>query len=135
MGLVPATFFGLTFFGWAILLVALLGSGLIFYISKKRLKLINDERIKGGLPTITWREIWIEVKDYEKRAMTDLLDKLSEDFHEIIVHRDNDTVEIKGNNYNIHDLKYVVKKNGAESIVKSSWNPFRNVVVYNVITP
>jgi hypothetical protein len=45
MGLVPATFFGLTFFGWAIL-VALLGSGLIFYISKKRLKLINDERIK-----------------------------------------------------------------------------------------
>ncbi len=133
MGLVPATFLGLTAFGWAVLLLVLLSSGFIFYFLKKKLKLINSERLKGGLPSITWREILNEVKDYEKRAMTDLLRKLSEELHDVIVLKASDTVEINGKKYNIQDLKYLVKKDGTEHIFKSSIIPFKKSVVFTVI--
>lgn len=135
LGLAPATFLGLTFVSWAIVASTVLlisGSGLIFLFARKKLQLINDERRKGDLPDITWREILEEVQSYEKRAMTDLLEKLAEQSKAIIVFRENGAVEIKNVIYSIRDLKYVVEKNGAERIVKSSMIPFRRIVVYTI---
>lgn len=64
--------------------------------------------------------------------MTDILVKLAKECQDVNFIKESDTVEIKGINYNIRDLKYVVEKNGAERIVKSSMIPFRRIVVYTV---
>jgi hypothetical protein len=135
LGLAPATLLGLTFFSWAIVASALLvisGSGLIYFFAREKLQLINDERSKGGLSDTTWREILKEVQNYEKQAMTDILKKLGEEGGGIVVHRDGDMVEIKGVNYGIRDLKYIIEKDGAEVIVKPSFISFKYRVVCTV---
>ena len=135
LGLAPATVLGLTFVSWAVIASTILiisGSGLIYFVARRKLQLINDERRKGGLSDTTWREILEEAQNYEKQAMTDLLEKLGKESKDIVVRRDSETVEIIGVNYSIRDLKYVVEKNGAERIVKSSLIPFRRIVVYSV---
>ncbi|WP_082879814.1 hypothetical protein [Methylomonas methanica] len=135
IGLAPATFLGLTLASWAVISSTVLiisGSGLIYFVGRRKLQLINDERRKGCLKDTTWREILEEVQDYEKQAMTALLEKLGEESKDIFVRRESETVEIKDVNYSIRDLKYVVEKNGAARIVKSSLIPFRRLVVYTV---
>jgi len=135
LGLAPATFLGLTFASWAIAASGALiisGSGLVYFVARKKLQLINDERRKGGLVDTNWREILEDARNYEKQAMFDVLEKLGEESKDIIVHRQSESVEIKGVSYSIGDLKYVVEKNGAERIVKSSLIPFRRIVVYRV---
>ena len=135
LGLAPATFLGLTFVSWAVVasvILLLSGSGLIYFVARRKLQLINFERRKGDLPNTTWREILEEAQNYEKQAMIDILIKLDEECKDVIFLRESETVEIKGVNYNIRDLKYVVEKNGSERIVKSSLIPFRRIVVYTV---
>jgi len=137
LGLAPVTFLGLTFVSWAAVASAIVmffgsGSGLIYFVARRKLQLINDERRKGDLPITTWREILEEAKNYEKQAMLDILAKLDEECKDISFLRESEAVEIKGVNYNIRDLKYVVEKNGVERIVKSSKIPFRRIVIYTV---
>jgi hypothetical protein len=135
IGLAPATFLGLTFISWAAVASAILifsSSGLIYFVARRKLQLINVERRKGDLPDTTWREILKETQNYEKQAMIDILEELAEECKDVIFFKESETVKIKGVNYNIRDLKYVVEKNGAERIVKSSWIPFRRIVVYTV---
>lgn len=135
LGLAPATFLGLTFVSWALVASVILifsGSGFIYFFSRKKLQLINVERRKGGLANTTWREILKEAQNFEKQAMIDILVELDEECEDVIFLKESDTVEIKGVNYKIRDLKYVVEKNGAERIVKSSLIPFRRIVVYTV---
>lgn len=113
LGLAPATFLGLTFASWAIVTSGALiiaGSGLVYFVARKKLQLINDERRKGGLADTNWREILEDVRNYEKQAMFDVLEKLGEESKDIIVHRQSESVEIKGVSYSIGDLKYVVEK-------------------------
>lgn len=135
LGLAPATFLGLTFVSWAVVSSVILifsSSGLIYFVARKKLKLINDERRKGDLPNTTWREILEEARNYEKQAMIDILEKLDEECKDVSFLRESETVEIKGVDYNIRDLKYVIEKNGEERIVKSSKIPFRRIVIYTV---
>jgi hypothetical protein len=135
LGLAPATFLGLTFISWAIAASAILifsSSGLIYFVARNKLQMINVERKKGGLQYTTWQEIINEVKNYEKQAMIDILAKLNEECNDVIFLKESETVEIKSVNYKIRDLKYVVEKTGVERIVKSSWIPFRRIVVYTV---
>lgn len=135
IGLAPATFLGLTFISWAAVASAILifsSSGLIYFVARRKLQLINVERRKGDLPDTTWREILKETQNYEKQAMIDILEELAEECKDVIFFKESETVKIKVVNYNIRDLKYVVEKNGAERIVKSSWIPFRRIVVYTV---
>jgi len=137
LGLAPVTFLGLTFVSWAAVASAIVmffgsGSGLIYFVARRKLQLINDERRKGDLPNTTWREILEEAQNYEKQAMLDILAKLGEECKDISFLRESEAVEIKGVNYNIRDLKYVVEKNGVERIVKSSKIPFRRIVIYTV---
>lgn len=144
LGLAPATFLGLTFVSWAVVafvIMIFLGSSLIYFVGQGTLQLINIERMKGGLPNTTWREILEEAQNYEKQAMIDILAELdrkcmdvvflrkSED---VIFLRESETGEIYAVTYKIGSLKYVVEKNGVERIVKSSWIPFRRIVVYTV---
>ena len=102
-GLLPATFLGLAFASWAVIAatVVFIISGFGVTVARKKLQLINDERRKGRLSDITWREILEEVQNYEKQAMTDLLEKLGEVSKDIVVRRESETVEIKGVNYSI----------------------------------
>lgn len=135
LGLAPATFLGLTFVSWAVVASAILifsGSFLIYFVARRKLQLINVERRKGDLPDTTWRKILKEAQNYEKQAMIDVMAELDEERKDVILLRESEAVEIKGGNYNIRDLKYVVEKNGAERIVKSSLIPFRRNVVYTV---
>ena len=131
----PASFLGLTFVSWAVVasgIVIFSGSGLIYFVGRRKLQLINVERRKGNLPDTTWREILKETQNYEKQAMIGILAELAEECEDVIFFKESETVEIKSVNYNIRDLKYVIEKNGAERIVKSSWIPFRRNVVYTV---
>jgi len=132
LGLAPATFLGLTFFNWGVVVSVILSSVFIYFFAQRKLQYINEERREGNLPDTTWRDILKETQEYEKQAMRDILLKLNEECKDIILLKGSETVEIKGVNYNIRDLKYVVEKNGAERIVKSSFIPFRCIVVYTV---
>jgi hypothetical protein len=134
IGLAPETFLGLTFISWAAVASAILiFSGLIFFSSEKKLQMINVERRKGDLPDTTWIKILHKTKNYEKQAMMGILKKIAEECKGSIFFKNNETVKIKGVNYNIRDLKYVVKKNGAEMIVLSRGIiPFYRIVVYTV---
>lgn len=135
LGLAPATFLGLTFASWAVVTSTILiffASGLIYYFAQGKLEIINIERSKGGLPDITWRNILKEVQDYERQAMIDILAELDEECEDVVYLRGSETIEISGVNYHVRDLKYVVEKNGTERIVKSSFIPFRRIVVYTV---
>jgi hypothetical protein len=133
LGLAPATFLGLTFVSWAVVASVILifsASGLIYFFARGKLQIINVERSKGGLPNITWRGILKEAQDYERQSMIVILAELDKECKDLVYLRGSETVEIKGVNYNIRDLKYVVEKNGTERIVKSSLIPFRRIVVY-----
>lgn len=132
LGLAPATFLGLTFISWGVVASAILSSGFIYFYARRKLVDINIERRRGGLSDTTWQEILKEAKIYEKKAMTDILVKLAEECQDVNFIKESDAVEIKGINYSIRDLKYVVEKNGVERIVKSSMIPFRPIVVYTV---
>jgi len=65
---------------------------------------------RTAVPDTTWREILKETKNYEKQAMMGILKKIAEECKGSIFFKDNETVKIKGVNYNIRHLKYVVKK-------------------------
>lgn len=106
LGLAPTTLFGLTVAGWAMVATSVAVVGLGYFISRKKLSEINDERVKGGLANVTWGQI--------------ILDRLSE------------SVVIKGKTYSVTDLKYVIAKNGGEYIGKRSSIPCRMVVLFVV---
>ncbi len=135
LGLAPATFLGLTFLTWTAVTSVLLifsSSFFIYFFAREKLKLINSERNKGGLPNITWHEILKEVKNYEKEAMLNILEDISEEYKDVKLQREIETVDIRNVPYKVRDLKYVVDKNGSEEIVKSSFIPYLSKVVYRV---
>ena len=133
LGLAPATFLGLTVAGWAMVATSVAAVGLGYFFSRKKLSKINDERVKGGLATVTWREIITEARNYEKQALMNILEKLeAETRGQIILDRLSESVVIKGKTYNVTDLKYVIEKNGREYIAKRSTIPCRTVVLFVV---
>lgn len=133
LGLVPATFLGLTVVSWAMVATGVVAGGIVFFFSSKMLAKINQERAKGGLTAVTWAEIIAEIRNYEKQALMSILEGLEAEFQgEIILDRSSETAVIRGKNYKISDLKYVIEKSGTEYIALRSKIPFVKIILFVV---
>lgn len=133
LGLVPATFLGLTVVSWAMVATGVVAGGIVFFFSSKMLAKINQERSKGGLAAVTWAEIIAEIRNYEKQALMSILEGLEAEFQgEIILDRSGETAVIRGKNYKISDLKYVIEKSGTEYIALRSKIPFVKIILFVV---
>jgi hypothetical protein len=133
LGVVPKTFLGLTVINWAAVASGVLFLAIGYFILIKKLTEVNDERSKGGLKKLTWKEIIAEVRDYEKQAMINILERLEFEFQgEIILSRLGEVVLIRDKAYKISDLEYIIKKSGKEYIALRSRIPFRKIVLFIV---
>lgn len=133
LGLAPATFLGLTVASWAAVGTSVATVGVGYFFTRKKLAEINEERAKGGLASVTWKEIIAEARDYEKNALMNILEKLEADSRvQITLDRSSETVVILGVSYKVSDLKYVIEKNGREYIAERSKIPFRKIVLFVV---
>ena len=117
MGLVPTTFLGLTPVGWAIAGTAttLAGSAL-FVILRKSLKKINEERAKGNLESITWRQIIKDIKSFEKESFIEIIKLLAKERNDVSLSNDLKHVFLCGEYFKVDRLRYAVNKSGIEVI-------------------
>jgi len=136
LGLAPATFLGLTVAGWAMVatsIASVAAVGIGYFFMRKKLAEINQERAKGGLVAVTWKEIIAETRDYEKQAMMNVLEELeAETQGDILLDRPSEKVVIMGKTYKVTDLKYVIEKSGREYIALRSKIPFRKIILFVV---
>lgn len=117
LGLAPATFLGLTPIGWGIIGTTSTVVGSILYFKlRKSLKLINEERFKGGLGATTWREIIREVKLFEKESFLEIIKLLAKERNDVNLSNDGKHVLINGVYFKTERLKYVVLDGGIEVI-------------------
>lgn len=119
LGLAPALFLGLTPTGWAIVGASTVTSGTIaVLLSRRTMKNINAERIKGGLEEISALELFSEVIGYERKAIEEIVEALSNnpDFDVQFID-DRKKVLIDGYSYPVKSLRYLVKEDGSESLI------------------
>ena len=117
VGLVPATFLGLTPIGWAISGIAVAGTATLgYFVSNSIMTKINEERLAGVLPEITLWELYDEIKKFERDSILEILIKLSKERLNFKVRKSENLVNIDGKEYNIDDLRYEVEENGGEWI-------------------
>ena len=82
---------------------------------------------------MTWTEIIAEARDYEKKALMNILEGLEAEFQgKLILDRSIETAVIMNKNYKISDLKYVIEKSGREYIALRSNIPFREIILFVV---
>lgn len=118
LGIAPVvTFLGVTPVGWAIIgsISTVLGS-IVYLKMRSQIKLINEERIKGGLEPTTWSEIIQDVIDLESKSMYSILEMLSEERDSVSLSNDRKHVMINGDLYLVSRLKYVIKEDGIEAL-------------------
>lgn len=133
LGLAPVTYFGLTALGWSIIAVSGVLVALLYRFGKKKLIQINDARMEGGLPEISWLEIIDAVREYEAEAMRQIIKELSRDPTHIVTYdKETDQVCVSGKVYKISDLKYVIEKTGREYIALKCFLRFWRRIVYIV---
>ena len=133
LGLAPATFIGLTVASWAMVGTSVAVVGIGYFFSRKKLAEINQERAKGELVAVTWKEIIAEARDYEKQALMNILGELeAETQGDIILDRSSENVVIMGKTYKITDLKYVIEKSGREYVAQRSKVPFKKIILFVV---
>lgn len=119
LGIAPAaTFLGLTPVGWAIAgtaatFVATLG----YYVTRKTMRRINDEREKGGLDPITLTEIVREVRLLESQSLETILERLDAELGNVSLSDDHKELTVDGQVFSLHRLKYIVDKDGSEEVV------------------
>lgn len=120
LGIAPvATFLGLTPVGWAIAGGATVTATAVgFFLKRRVLKRLNEERVKGGLAETTIGGIIEEIRAEELRSMIEILTRLEKETPDVRVLRVTNEAEIEGKNYRISDLAYQVNKDGSELIVK-----------------
>lgn len=112
LGLAPTLFLGLTPMGWAIVgsVTSVLASG-AYLVFRSKMKEINQERAKGRLAPITWKELVREVRREERESMERLLEALSRSTnHSIELIDDRKNVVIDGHSFSVARLKYRVNK-------------------------
>jgi len=122
LGLAPSLFLGLTPMGWAIVgsAATIVGSG-GFLLLRRQMKLINEERSKGGLGPITWRELIREVKRHEAEAISQILEELSlRPEYGVQVIDDGTRVVVGQRSYPVSRVKYRVNENGSEELLYAS---------------
>jgi len=133
LGLAPATFLGLTVASWTLAATSVAAVGIGCFLASRKLAEINQERAKGGLVAVTWKEIIAEARDYEKKALMNILERLEAEFQgDIILDRSSETAVIMSKTYKIRNLRYVVEKSGREYIALRSKIPFREIVLFVV---
>jgi len=119
LGIAPvATFLGLTPGGWAIAgtaatVVATLG----YYFTRKTMHRINEEREKGGLEPITLTEIFREVRLLEAQSLETILARLDAELGNVSLSDDHKELNVNGQVFSLHRLKYVVNEDGSEELV------------------
>lgn len=114
----PATFLGLTAVSWAtaggaVALLAALG----YYLTRKTMRKINEERHKGGLEPITVSGIRQEVLNLELQSLRALLVRLAKEGRDILLSPAGDKATIDGLVYPLRRLRYLINKDKTEEIV------------------
>lgn len=117
MGIAPTTtFLGLTPLGWTLMGVGAIGLALGAVFTRHVMKRLNEERAKGGLKTITVRQLISEVRDYETEAMRDVLRKLAAKDASLTFKNRDAEISIGGRIFSIEKLRYRINKDGFEEI-------------------
>ena len=122
LGLVPATFLGLTAPAWGVVGVSVLGVGSLsvgvfaFYI-KKELNTINEERRKGGLEGISIRSLLKEIKTFEAELLKLLCIQLSEQNLDLSFDRKSGVLIYKGEKFLLSTIRYEIDEDDSEWII------------------
>lgn len=119
LGIAPvATFLGLTPVGWAFAgVTVLIASTLGFYLTRKTMRRINEEREKGGLKPISISQIVNDVRLLEVQSLVAILMRLSFETNTVQLSDDRKSVTVDGQSYSVDRLKYVINADGSEEIV------------------
>lgn len=119
LGIAPvATFLGLTPAGWAIAGTATtLAATLGYYLQRKTMRCVNEEREKGGLESITLAGIVSEIRLLEAESLKSILTRLDADLDNVSLSTDRKEVTIEGQVFQVNRLRYVVNKDESEEIV------------------
>lgn len=135
LGLAPATFLGLTPIGWAAMgTSAVAVGGLGYFLNRKVMTEINEERAKGGLPPTNLMGILRQVREYESNSMLALLKKLSQERLNFKVRKSDGVVEIDGKSYKVKNVRYVMNDDGSESLVHIG-RYWRKSVIFSIVGP
>lgn len=119
LGIAPTvTFLGLTPIGWVIAgtaatVVATLG----YYLTRKTMRRINEEREKGGLEPTTLKEIVREVRLLEAQSLETILARLDAELGNVSLSDDHKELTVDGQLFSLNRLKYVVNRDGSEELV------------------
>lgn len=117
MGVAPAaTFLGITAAGWAMMGAGAIAIVLGAVFTRRIMKKLNEERVKGGLEAITVRRVVTEVRAYEADAMREVLKALAMQSEDIKFADGDEEVSIAGHVFSIAKLRYRVNKDGSEEI-------------------
>lgn len=135
LGLAPATFLGLTPIGWAAMGTSAIAiGGLGYFLNRKVMTEINEERAKGGLPPTNLMGILREVREYESNSMLALLKKLSQERLNFKVRKSDGVVEIDDKSYKIKNVRYVINDDGSESLIHIG-RCWRKTVIFGIVGP
>lgn len=112
-----ATFLGVTPIGWAVIgSVSTLFGSYAFLKMRGGIKLINEERVKGGLEPTSWKKIAEDIVRLESESMQGVLDMLAAENQRVSVSNDKNHALIDGDYYPVKRLKYVIEEDGSELI-------------------
>jgi len=117
MGIAPAaTFLGFSAVGWALMGVGAIALALGAVFTRHTMKKLNEERAKGGLKSISVRQMVAEVHDYEVDAMRKVLQKLAKKDASLQLKVNDAEISIGGRVFSINKLRYRINKDGSEEI-------------------
>ncbi len=111
------TFLGLTPVGWAFAGTATVGTGLLTLLTRRTMRVINEERAKGGLDSISAFGIVKEVKQFEVDAKMKILRQIAREDPSVKLSKCETHVEFGETAYLVKRLIYLIEEDGVEWIV------------------
>lgn len=117
LGLVPATFLGLTMPVWAGVGIGVTGATAIY--ASFNMSKLNEERRNGGLENITIMELVKAVKAFETESLKLLCEKLSTQVSGISFNSADETLAFDEVEYEMGDISYRFNKDGSEELLLS----------------
>lgn len=119
LGIAPvATFLGVTPIGWAVgVTTVLIASTIGLYFTRKIMRQVNEERVKGGLVPISIPQIVKELRSLEAQSMDTILKRLTLEMDTVKLSENRKNVTVGGKVFSVHRLKYVVNADGSEELV------------------
>ena len=111
IGLVPATFLGLTPVGWAISATATVTFGSVgYFVISRALKVINAERQKGGLKPTTISGIRREIAEHEALSKLELLKRAAKGKANWQISMDKKNISINDEVFPLKRTRFVVNE-------------------------